>query len=298
MKFNLKLTCIAAVLFASCAKKDIVVVGQQPTPSLEPITENDPLYLGNPTNAQTNVLLSDNYLLDEKYYKVAYSSSRSIPVWVGWHLQSDDFPGTASRQDDFRGNPKLPSNWYRVETGNYSSSGFDRGHNLPSADRTASVAANSSTFFMTNMIPQAPNLNQGPWEGLEDYVRNTLVGSANEAYIFTGNYGVGGVGSNATVTNTIDNGNITVPRKCWKVVIVMPKGNNDLTRIDTSARVLVVDMPNDNRLFTTSAKDAWRNYLTTISNLEQNSASEGRSLSFLTAVGAPVRTYLKTKAFR
>jgi len=301
MKFNLKLTCIAiALVLASCAKKDIIVVGQQATPSLDPITENDPLLLGNPTNAQTNVLLSDNYLMDEKYYKVAYSSSRAIPVWVGWHLQSDDFTGVADRQDDFRGNPRLPSNWYRVENSDYSSSGFDRGHNLPSADRTSSVAANSSTFLMTNMIPQAPNLNQGPWAALEDYIRTTLVGSSNEAYVFTGNYGAGGAGSNATIVTSINNGNITVPKKCWKVVVVMPKGNNDLTRIDTTARILVVDMPNDNTKFSTSSagRDVWRNYLTTISNLEQSSAAEGRSLNFLSAVSAPVRTYLKTKTFR
>ncbi|WP_255412675.1 DNA/RNA non-specific endonuclease [Chitinophaga sp. S165] len=40
---------------------------------------------------------------------------------------------------------------------------MDRGHNCPSADRT-STTANSSTFLMTNMIPQAPQNNQQTWE--------------------------------------------------------------------------------------------------------------------------------------
>ena len=67
----------------------------------------------------------------------------------------------------------------------YSGSGFDRGHHTPSADRTSSIPDNSATFFMTNMMPQAPNNNQGPWEELETYCR-TLVGQGNELYIIMG----------------------------------------------------------------------------------------------------------------
>lgn len=83
------------------------------------------------------------------------------PNWVAWHLQSEDM-GSAPRQDDFRSDNTLPSAWYRVVSTSYSGSGFDRGHNCPSADRTSTIAANSSTFYMTNMIPQAPTLNQVP----------------------------------------------------------------------------------------------------------------------------------------
>ena len=48
----------------------------------------------------------------------------------------------------------------------YSGSGFDRGHNCPSADRTGSTADNTATFLMTNMMPQAPTNNQQTWAHL------------------------------------------------------------------------------------------------------------------------------------
>jgi endonuclease G, mitochondrial len=299
MKTQTLLAFLSFVIIASSCKKD--KDDPAPTPGPPPVVnpaDNDPLLFGNPTNATTNAAFPNNYLLNQVYYKTAYSSTRAIPVWVGWHLQSEDI-GSTPRQDDFRGDPKLPTNWFKVETSNYSGSLFDRGHNIPSADRTSSVAANSSTFLMTNIIPQAPMLNQGPWEGLEDHIRNTLVGTTKEAYIFSGNYGVGGYNSNNVLANTIDNGNITVPNRIWKVAVIMPKGNNDLSRLDTAAIVLVVDMENDNRLWTntSSGKTAWRTRITTIANLEQSSAANGVTLDFLTAVNATVKTYLKAKRY-
>jgi hypothetical protein len=58
---------------------------------------------------------------------------------------------------------------YRVRPTDYAGAGFDRGHLCPSADRTSSAADNSATFLMSNMIPQAPNLNRNTWENLESY---------------------------------------------------------------------------------------------------------------------------------
>ena len=144
---------------------------------------------------------------------------------------------------------------------------------------------------MTNIIPQAPKLNQGPWEGLEDYIRNSLVGTSNEAFIIMGNYGTGGRAT-TTIVNTIDNGFVTVPKMVWKVAVILPKGDNDLTRLDTSAKVLAVNMPNDNTLYSTtvSGKDDWKNYVVTISELEAASAIGGVSLDLLSAVNASVKS--------
>jgi endonuclease G len=180
----------------------------------------------------------------------------------------------------------------------YSGSGFDRGHNCPSADRTFTIAANSSTFYMTNMIPQAPTLNQGPWAGLEDHIRANMVGSSNEAWIFMGNYGNGGgVGSNGQFS-VIDNGKVRVPSKVWKVVVVIPKGNSDISRLDRNATVLCVSMPNDNRLYTTGNKTAWRNYIISVSTLEIESTSNGTALSLFSNIPEAERTVLKSKIYQ
>jgi len=140
--------------------------------------------------------------------------------------------------------------------------GFDRGHNCPSADRTASVAANSSTFLMSNMMPQAPNNNQGPWADLENYAR-LLVTSGNEVYIICGSYGSGGTGSNGGITYTIDNGRVNVPSNTWKIIVVLANGNDYLNRITSSTRVISVNMPNTNGLNTN-----WKTYRTSVDAIE------------------------------
>lgn len=312
-KHSFAALCFTLLVLVSCTKDEVATPApvtpppttpttpQPPTtpPPTQSLPDNDHLLLGNPTNAVNDAGAAENYLLDQTYFKEAYSRSRGIPVWVSWHFQSEDV-GSTSRQDNFRADTKLPSGWYQVDDGSYSGSYFDRGHNCPSGDRTSSTAANSSTFLMTNMIPQAPNFNQGPWEGMETYIRNTLVGTSKEAWVIMGNYGTGGVNKSGTYVTTIDGGRVTVPSRVWKVVVVIPKGNSDLSRVDTSAIVLAVNMPNDNTKYTTtsSGKSAWRNYVTTISALEQDAASEGVQLSLLSSVNATVRAYLKEKVYR
>jgi endonuclease G len=285
------LTIMVLLFFSACRK-------EPPKPALASAADNDHILLGNPTGARADVSTPENYFMEKTYYKLAYSRSRAIPVWVSWHLQAED-RGSAGRQDDFRADATLPQGWYQVQSTSFSGSGFDRGHNCPSGDRTGSFAANSSTFLMTNIIPQAPSLNQGPWEGLEDFLR-TQVGSTNEAYIIMGNYGRGGVNVNGVRLTTVDNGRVTVPKQVWKVAVVMPKGNNDLARLSRFATVIAVSMPNDHTRYSTTStgERTWRNYLTSVSALEQEAATEGQTLNLLSNVPDSIRTILKNKVYQ
>jgi endonuclease G, mitochondrial len=224
-------------------------------------SDNDHMLMGNPSNAVTDAInYQNNYLMKKTYYALSYSRSRATPNWVSWHIYSGDL-GSTPRQDDFRADATLPSGWYQVGSTSYSGSGFDRGHNCPSADRTLTVAANSSTFLMTNMIPQAPQNNQQTWANMENYVRS-LVTAGNEVYVIMGSYGTGGTGSNGTF-NTIDAGRITVPNRIWKVVVVIPNGSNDLSRVTTSTRVIAVNTPNINTL-----SSDWKTFRTSVDAIE------------------------------
>ncbi|MGA9995689.1 MAG: DNA/RNA non-specific endonuclease, partial [Pyrinomonadaceae bacterium] len=208
-----------------------------------PPSDSEHMVMGNPTNAVPDVNQPLNYLMDKPQYVISYNRDRGIPNWVSWHLDTS-WLGSASRQDDFRPDPTLPAGWYQVKETDYQGSGFDRGHHTPSADRTITVADNSATFYMTNMMPQAPGNNQGPWAVLEGYCR-TLVNQGNELYIIAGGTGTGGTGSNGGVTMTIANGHVTVPAQTWKVIIVLPAASgDDVARVTTSTRVIAVLMPN------------------------------------------------------
>jgi endonuclease G len=133
----------------------------------------------------------------------------------------------------------------------------------PSADRTSTVADNSATFLMTNMIPQAPDNNQGPWADLENYLR-TLVSAGNELYIISGGTGTGGTGSNGGTTTTIAGGHVTVPSQTWKVIIVLPVGTNDVSRVTASTRTIAVIMPNAQGIRSTP----WQNFRVSVDQVE------------------------------
>jgi endonuclease G, mitochondrial len=247
----------------SCSK-DAVAPASSPTAAVQnadaTATRDGNLALGNPSGAVADAAYYWNYLMNKSQYSMSYHRDRGTPNWVSWHLSSA-WLGSTPRQDNFAADASLPSGWYRAGSTSYSGSGFDRGHNCPSADRTGSVADNSATFLMTNMIPQAPNNNQRTWANLENYCR-TLVNAGNELYIICGSYGKGGTGANGYAT-TLDAGRITVPARCWKVIVVLPVGTGDAARVTTSTRVIAINTPNDNSIGT-----SWGSYRTTVDAIE------------------------------
>ena len=219
------------------------------------------LTFGNPSNAVADLLQPNNYLMEKPSFTLSYNRDKGTPNWVSWHLETA-WTGDLSRTDTFRADPVVPPDWYRVQSTDYFSSGFDRGHMTPNADRdsTPSIPLNQETFLMTNMVPQAPNNNQGPWADLESFLRTLL--TTNGVYIVAGPAGVGGSGDNGPAS-TIANGNVTVPAFTWKVALVLPTGEDDVARVNASTRVIAVIMPNDN-----SINSDWHTYLTTVDAVE------------------------------
>ena len=249
----------APVATASPAPIQTPTPTQPTTNNQQPTTNN--LLLGNPSGATASLGTPTNYLLVKPQYTLAYNASRGTPTWVSWHLSRADL-GQAPRQNDFRPDPALPRQFYAVTPRSYAGSGFDRGHNCPSADRTYTLDDNSATFLMTNMIPQAPNNNQRTWGNLEEYSRG-LAEQGRELYIIMGSYGRGGTGANGPAA-TLDGGRLTVPKRIWQVLVILPEGADDLRRIAAGqARIVAVDTPNDN-----SISPDWRRYRVSIDAIE------------------------------
>lgn len=235
------------------AISDYVASTPTPTPTATPPPSSSVhLTMGNPSSAATDINQPSNYLMTKATYALAYDRDDRRPNWVSWHLASS-WLGTTPRQDDFRADTTLPTGWYRVQAGDYSGSGYDRGHMCPSGDRTKTVSDNSSTFLMTNMIPQAPDNNQITWAGLESYCR-TLAGQGNELYIISGGWGTSGF---------IGAGQIARPTSTWKVIMVLPSGTNDVARVTTSTRLIAVIMPNENGI----ASD-WHGFRVSVDDVE------------------------------
>jgi len=222
-----------------------------PTPSPTPVP-SEHLTMGNPSNAVTNVAQPDNYLMEKPQYSMSYNRDNGESNWVSWHLDAS-WLGSAPRQNDFRADTTVPAGWYQVQATDYSGSGFDRGHMCPSADRTITITANSATFLMTNMIPQLPANNQGVWANLETYCR-TLVSQGNELYIVSGGQGL---------QYFIANGHVAVPANTWKVIIVLPNGSNDVSRVTATTRTIAVVIPNSGSIGTD-----WKAYRVSVDQVE------------------------------
>ena len=234
------------------------------------------LIMGNPSVAVHDTTFPTNYLMEKPQYVLSYNRTKGIPNWTAWHLNSS-WLGSTPRQNDFRNDTTLPAGWYQVLATSYSGSGYDRGHMCPSADRTLTVADNSATFLMTNMIPQAPNNNQGPWANLENYLR-TLVTAGKELYIYSGGYGSQG---------TIDAGHVNVPSHTWKIIVVLDDGTNDLSRVTTTTRVIAVDMPNSDALISKTAD--WKTFRVSVDYLEGQTGFD-----FLSKVSTSIQAVIES----
>lgn len=210
------------------------------------------LALGNPSGATPDPANANNYLIDRPQYALSYNRDGGIPNWVSWHLSAADM-GDVERSE-FRPDPTLPDGWYAVTPSDYTNSGYDRGHMAPSADRTATVEDNEAVFLMTNIVPQAPDNNQGPWVQLEEWSRDQAR-AGNELYIISGVYGTAA---------TLQRGNVRVPESLWKVIVVLPEGDNDLQRITAETQVIAVAMPNEQGI----RDNDWQTYINSVDQIE------------------------------
>lgn len=118
-------------------------------------------------------------------FAVLHSAATRTPLYAAEHLTADRIEAARGipRTGDFHAEPALPPN-ERADLADYARSGFDRGHMAPSGDMP-DTAAQQESFTLANMVPQAPNLNRGVWEGIESAVR-TLAVRRGELYVVTG----------------------------------------------------------------------------------------------------------------
>lgn len=212
------------------------------------------LLLGNPSQATADVTNDENYLMLKPQYALSYNNRTRIPNWVSWQLNAS-WLGNVPRSNQFRPDDSLPVDWYRVTPGDYTGSGYDRGHLTPAADRSATPTDNAATFLMTNIFPQTPDNNRGPWEELESYCRE-LVRDGRELYIVAGGYGK---------RKAIGKGKVTVPTHTWKVIVVLEQANLGLGSINAQTRTIAVSIPNVKGIQETD----WRTYRVSIDEIEK-----------------------------
>lgn len=144
-------------------------------------------------------------------YSLLYDYDARVSRWVAYPLNKT-LIGNGSRTDQWGLDPKLPLELQPILYKGYYG-GYQRGHQLPSADRLER-SANISTFYFTNMTPQRGEFNEKVWASLEGYVRD-WARSLDTLYVVTG------VDINGSAEFAYDNDGkeVTVPVGYFKALL-------------------------------------------------------------------------------
>lgn len=111
-----------------------------------------------------------------------WSTPDLVAHWVAYPLNKA-LIGTGNRTDLWAYDPQLTTAEQPTLFSAYKG-GYDRGHQIPSADRLT-YADNVKTFYFTNMTPQLNSLNGQIWATAESKVRG-WASSCDTLYVVTG----------------------------------------------------------------------------------------------------------------
>lgn len=119
-------------------------------------------------SAQNLITLSDSLST------LTYSQVNRCPMIVSWLIRSNDLQGRVGRSSSrFTIDDRLPSP--QVTHDDFSKTGYDRGHMVPSEDKQATSSLNRMTFRTSNVVPQLPSLNRGQWKVTENVCRQLAI---------------------------------------------------------------------------------------------------------------------------
>jgi endonuclease G len=123
-----------------------------------------------------------------KRSEFVYSFNRltGFSNWVLHRLGKDDFGPVPRFSGVFFKDSLLPIDLPRPTNTDFENSGFDKGHAVRSEERTSTNEANRQTFVMSNVFPQRPELNRGPWLDCERWVEKMCKDSTYEFWIVVG----------------------------------------------------------------------------------------------------------------
>ena len=172
MKIHTHVIPVLALLLASCSlwqsprsgngQSSALADGQRRTAPRRSLQQADGV-AGVPLLAAP---LRGEKLIKREGYTVSYNTKYRIANYVAWKLTPERMRGSAKRAPFFE-DPELASN-EKVYFGDYSGSGFDRGHMCPAGDNKWSTTAMLDCFIMSNICPQNHTLNGGDWRILEE----------------------------------------------------------------------------------------------------------------------------------
>lgn len=109
-------------------------------------------------------------------YAILHNDAAKTPVWVCERVTNADVHGPLRGRDTWRTEPELCNGKYTAKTcargavdGDYTRSGYDRGHLAPNRNQRSDTQRKQETFYFSNAAPQvAARFNQSIWKAFEE----------------------------------------------------------------------------------------------------------------------------------
>jgi endonuclease G len=178
-------------------------------------------------HAHTTILRFDRV----RNYSFSYNPEAHVANWVAYPLYEEfsrnkkktkvpRYDSVVSTNQAWACDPFVTTS--NVDSGDYyewSTKGYSRGHQLPSADRLGGAMANIQTFYTSNVTPQNIDFNGGIWENLETAVRN-WASDSDTLYVVTGC-----IADNTCETVKDHDGQaVSVPKAYYKALLSLKGG--------------------------------------------------------------------------
>ncbi|MBR1889694.1 MAG: DNA/RNA non-specific endonuclease [Alloprevotella sp.] len=209
--------------------------------------------------AQSNIkYITHSFTYNSKVYRsyeMLYDTDLKMAYWVAYPLCNFYTNGSTGRTDAWAYDPALSETQQANLSGGIS--GYDRGHQIPSADRQVCSEANAQTFYYTNMTPQLGNgLNQSIWANLEMAVRGWS-SNVDTLYVVTGAMPTSPSNTSISYARDRSGQQICVPKYYFKA----------LCRVNRSTgQAYTIAFKLDHKNY--SSGDSYRNYALSVKDLE------------------------------
>lgn len=160
-----------------------------------------------------------NTYYNARNFTLCFDRTKFAAWWVAYPLHSS-YTGSG-RIETWAYDPKIAAEYQADLSRSYTSPVYDRGHQIPNADRSGNATMQAQTFYFSNMTPQNGQLNRTPWAALEKMARDNWMCS-DTLYVVTGAWW----SPTDRETTTDRNGKVCpVPTSYFKVFVRTVKGN-------------------------------------------------------------------------
>jgi endonuclease G len=181
-------TFIKAMRGALCCGLLFLLTGCDKPPEMTPVPTGrdapcaDLTYAGFPRQERDK--LPTRFLCRSQTYALNFDATTRTAQWVAEHLTAANLAQhLALRDEDFRPDPEMGV--WSPKLSDYKGSTMDRGHLAPAEDFRDDPVKMNTSFYLTNMVPQNPDLNRGLWSHLEQWTRG-MAKRRGELWVTTG----------------------------------------------------------------------------------------------------------------